>query len=68
MNDLFFLDFPFKSVNVYNRWGQLVFNTKNNGAHWDGRTTAAQIVPDGTYYYIIETEDEIYKGYLQLLR
>lgn len=65
---MFYLDFPFESVKVYNRWGELVFDTKNNGAHWDGRTTAAAIVPDGTYFYIIKTKDETYKGYLTLMR
>lgn len=68
LNDIFFLDFPFEEVVVYNRWGEKVFVTTKNGAHWDGRTNASAEVPCGTYYYVIKTEDEIYKGYLTLLR
>lgn len=68
LNDLFSLDFPYKSVKIYNRWSQLVFETKDNGIYWDGRTNAAAIMPEGTYYYVVKTENETYKGYLQLLR
>ena len=66
-NDLFQLDFPVIKTEIFNRWGQKLFES-NNDAFWDGRTTAGNKVPEGTYYYIIVTEEETYKGYLQLLR
>ncbi|MBE7442110.1 MAG: gliding motility-associated C-terminal domain-containing protein [Flavobacteriales bacterium] len=66
-NDLFQLNFPVISTEIYNRWGQQLFKS-NNDAFWDGRTTSGNEVPEGTYYYIIVTEKETYKGYLQLLR
>lgn len=42
-------------VEVYNRWGQLVFEAVNYDGTWDG-TNLGQDVPDATYYYIIEVE------------
>lgn len=67
VNDIFQLNFPVVSTEIYNRWGQQIFISKND-AFWDGRTTSGNEVPEGTYYYIITTEEETYKGYLQLLR
>ncbi len=66
-NDLFQLNFPVLKTEVYNRWGQKLFES-NNDAFWDGRTTSGSEVPEGTYYYIIVTKEKTYKGYLQLLR
>ncbi len=67
LNDIFQLNFPVIKTEIYNRWGQQLF-TSSNDAFWDGRTTSGKEVPEGTYYYIIVTEEETYKGYLQLLR
>ncbi len=67
-NDLFLLDFPFIKATIYNRWGQKIFEVENNGGSWDGRTTSGTIVSNGTYFYIIETEVNTYKGYVELLR
>lgn len=67
INDLFQLNSPVVTTEVFNRWGQRIFISYND-AFWDGRTTSGIESPEGTYYYIIVTEKEIYKGYLQLLR
>lgn len=67
LNDLFQLNFPVIKTEIYNRWGQQLFNSSND-AFWDGRTTSGSEVPEGTYYYIIVTKEKTYKGYLQLLR
>jgi gliding motility-associated-like protein len=67
-NDLFFLDFPYEKVEIFNRWGQAIFKTKNNGIYWSGKTTSGREVPNGTYFYIITTTQETYKGYLELLK
>lgn len=67
LNDLFQLDFPVLKLEIYNRWGQKLFESKNE-TFWDGRTNTGKEVPSGTYYYIITVEEEVYKGYLQLLR
>jgi len=67
-NDLFYLNFTFEKVEIYNRWGQKLFESNNNESFWDGRTTSGNEIPDGTYYYIITTEEKVYKGFIQLLR
>ena len=67
-NDLFQLNFKFERTEIYNRWGQKLFDSKENGYYWNGQTNGEKQVPDGTYYYIITTEKEIYTGFLQLLR
>jgi gliding motility-associated-like protein len=53
-----FLPFPvgMKSYNyfrVYNRWGQLVFNTNKMYNGWDG-TIGGKTQPDGIYVWMIE--------------
>jgi gliding motility-associated-like protein len=42
-------------VQVFNRQGQLVFNTKGYSKPWDG-TSNGKPLPIGTYYYVIEPE------------
>lgn len=39
-------------VQVFNRWGQKVFESKGYPVAWDG-TAQGQPLPSGTYYYII---------------
>ncbi len=39
-------------VNVYNRYGSLVYNNTNYNNNWDG-TYKGKPIPDGTYYYKI---------------
>jgi gliding motility-associated-like protein len=40
-------------VNVYNRWGGLVYHSDNYLNDWGG-TYKGSPLPDGTYYYVIE--------------
>ncbi|MGR3790360.1 T9SS type B sorting domain-containing protein [Flavobacterium sp. TN-1] len=69
-NDVFFIDgidkFPNNSVEVYNRWGVLVYEAKgynNNDRSFrgisSGRVTIKQLeeLPEGTYYYMFKYED-----------
>ena len=46
--------YPNCSVEVYNRYGQLVFKSKGYSKNWDGAFNNL-ILPIGTYYYIIKT-------------
>ncbi|SOD93304.1 conserved repeat domain-containing protein/gliding motility-associated C-terminal domain-containing protein [Spirosoma fluviale] len=52
------------SLEVYNRWGHLVYKSDDYHNDWDGKPNAgialnsdANGVPDGTYYYVINTSD-----------
>lgn len=39
------------TVNVYNRYGQMVYSSRNYSNNWDG-TSNGKPLPDGTYYYL----------------
>ena len=45
--------YPLFEVAVYNRWGQLVFHTKNTLKPWDG-TFNGKPLPIGSYNYFID--------------
>ncbi len=46
----------FKSFDIYNRWGQHIFSTKNPGKGWDG-TVNGQPQVTGTYVWMTEGID-----------
>ncbi len=41
---------------VYNRWGEVVFQTSEMGTGWDGRHKGREL-PAGTYVWILKAED-----------
>ena len=45
--------FPWAIIQVFNRWGQEIFEGKGNSEHWDG-TWNNKIVPTGSYLYTID--------------
>ena len=49
-------NFPDVKVNVFNRWGQLVFNSTGYDIPWDGKYNGVDL-PTSTYYYILEIEE-----------
>jgi gliding motility-associated-like protein len=61
------------SLNVYNRWGQLIWESNDPSAKWDG-TYNGVIVPQGTYTWTIEAKDAIndkkyqWSGHINLIR
>ncbi|MCK9498222.1 MAG: gliding motility-associated C-terminal domain-containing protein, partial [Bacteroidales bacterium] len=46
-------DFPWATIHVFNRWGQLMFEGKGNSEHWDG-TFNGKPVPTGSYLYTVD--------------
>ncbi len=48
--------YPGVTVDVYNRYGQLVFHSENNNKNWDG-TYNGKPLPLATYYYIIDPKN-----------
>jgi len=61
--------YPEAKVQIFNRWGELIFETVAYQNDWNGIFGTDQL-PDGTYYYIItlpNVEDH-YKGAITLLR
>lgn len=73
-NDGYNNDFNFKTCGtdcktiIYNRWGNKVFETSQSNRFWDGNNEFGNPYPSGTYYYIIKTKEDIYKGFIQLIR
>ncbi|HMU73345.1 MAG TPA: gliding motility-associated C-terminal domain-containing protein, partial [Ferruginibacter sp.] len=63
--------YPDNTVQVFNRWGNLVFEQKGytNAQAWDG-TWNGKALPDGTYYYLVDPGkgSKIRSGYLELVR
>ena len=63
-------------MEVYNRWGQIVFESSNPGHGWNGgKDNSADDTPDGTYFYVVKFKDECadgahttHKGHVTLLR
>ncbi len=74
-NDVWQLDniqqFPDCIVEVYSRWGELLFTSKGYKTPWDGRYKG-QEVPVGTYYYVINLNTTLfpkpYTGPLTIFR
>lgn len=57
-----------ESIQIYNRWGQVIFYNINEFTTWDGHNMNGEMVPEGTYYYIAKVNDVNYSGHFMLLR
>ena len=80
LNDFFFIDglrdiFLNFKLEIYNRWGRLIWTGNNNKPDWNGyseNTMGDNEAPSGTYYYILYLNDPDYpkplNGYLYLRR
>jgi gliding motility-associated-like protein len=74
-NDEWMLDgielFPNCVVEVYNRWGELLFQSVGYKERWKGTYNGKEL-PVGTYYYVIDLKDPLfpdaYTGPITILR
>lgn len=61
-------------LKIFNRWGEKVFETDDANECWNGRVfNTYQILPEGTYFYILnlggETlQKDTYSGIVELIR
>jgi gliding motility-associated-like protein len=58
-------------VTIFNRWGDVVWlgeNYDNQNVRWVGEGKKERELPDGTYFYVIEFNDNTLKGYVELTR
>ena len=74
-NDVWFIDgienFPENELQIFDRWGRLVFNTKAYTGDWDGRANDGTQLPMAAYFYILQLNDlndTIHKGAVTILR
>ncbi|HEU4497501.1 MAG TPA: gliding motility-associated C-terminal domain-containing protein, partial [Flavobacterium sp.] len=82
LNDFFFIDglkdiFLNFKLYIYNRWGTLIWKGDNNSENWHGQSSEGihlngNLVPDGTYFYVLDLNDPDYPnpltGYVYLTR
>ncbi|HEX8517473.1 MAG TPA: gliding motility-associated C-terminal domain-containing protein [Bacteroidia bacterium] len=74
-NDEWIIDgielFPNCVVEVYNRWGELLFQSVGYKERWKGTFNGKEL-PVGTYYYVIDLKDplfpDVYTGPITILR
>jgi gliding motility-associated-like protein len=74
-NDLFRIppgaSLSLQEFSIFDRWGNIVFRTKDRGKGWDGMSNG-QPLPAGTYIYLIrgwiESKHVLIKGTVTLLR
>lgn len=61
-------DYPDAVIEIYNRWGSLLYSSNNYQNDWDG-TYDGENVPAGVYYYVIKiNDDKTYTGSLTVIR
>ena len=63
---------------VFNRWGQLVFETTNPELNWDGKNAKGEDMTQGTYFYSCKVFEKrlvgdvlspkLLSGYIELIR
>ena len=67
INETFVIDcieqYPNNTLEVYNRWGNIVYSTKKYLNDWDGTSNGRAVInqsdklPVGTYYYVLDLGD-----------
>jgi gliding motility-associated-like protein len=55
------------TVEIFNRYGQQVYNSHGYSNPWDGSWKGKQ-VPVGTFYYVIKTVTRSYNGWVAVIR
>ena len=65
--------YPNCIIEIYNRWGNLVWKTEGYPKNWDGTNFRnGQVLPDGTYFYIINLKSQVYNepltGWVQIIK
>ncbi len=79
----FYIPYPFCFIerielNIYNRWGQLVFETRDPNINWEGENLNGKELPAGTYFYTCKVFEQrvtgtveapgLLNGYIDLIR
>ncbi len=62
-------------LQIYNRWGELMFESNNEEQVWDGQNEAGNAAPDGTYFWVLtyistcgEGEQQTVTGTVSVMR
>jgi gliding motility-associated-like protein len=65
--------YPNVIIEIYNRWGNLVWKTEGYPKNWDGTNFRnGEVLADGTYFYIINLKSQLYDepltGWVQIMK
>jgi len=64
-------DYANNDLQIFNRWGNVVFEANPYDNTWDGESDKGELLPSATYYYILKLNDvnkSIYSGPITLIR
>jgi len=50
------------NMQIFNRWGELVFQTEDPALDWNGTNLKGEPLPDGTYYYVCDVFEQSLQG------
>ncbi len=56
------------SLIIFNRWGDVVYESDNYNNNWNGTNLEGKPLPDGVYYYVVKIPYETIKGWVSVLR
>ena len=63
--------FPNNEVEIFNRWGVVVYRAEPYVNNWEGTTSGLKPLPSAGYYYVIrlnDTNDTVYSGPITIIR
>lgn len=67
VNDNFFVEtygeFDIGNMKIYNRWGELIWETTNPVEYWEGKSRDGKEYPTSTYFYIYKAKSSSGKEY-----
>lgn len=65
-------------IQIFNRWGNVVFETTDPAINWNGHTLSGNDVAEGTYFYVCKVYErrvegvvlrpDVLSGYIELVR
>ena len=64
-------EFPQSRLQIFNRWGERVFNIIGYKNNWSGTWKGNRELPDGAYFYCLELNDDekrVFQGFLEIHR
>jgi gliding motility-associated-like protein len=68
-------EYPLNTVQVFDKWGDVVYEKKGYDNSWNGTKHNGGDLPDGTYYYVVKFNEpsklggsDVYKGMVMIKR
>lgn len=57
-----------RTLNIFNRWGQLIYTSNAYDNSWGGQTDDGKELPNDTYFYELNIGTEVHRGYVVIKR